>query len=142
MLGRIESGSEIAVAVGSRGIVDLPLFVKTTVDEIRGAGGKPFIFPAMGSHGGATAAGQEALLDRMGINEETVGAPIRATMEVEQIGVTRTGIPVFIDKHAHAADGVVLINRIKPHVAFRAPFESGIMKMIAIGVGKQKGAET
>jgi hypothetical protein len=142
VLDRIEDGHRIAIAVGSRGVENLPLFVKLTVEEIRRSGGKPFIFPAMGSHGGATAEGQKSLLEGMGVTEETVGAPIRATMEVVQIGTSENGLPVYLDKFADEADGIVLINRVKPHVGFRGPFESGIMKMIAIGVGKQKGAET
>lgn len=142
VLDPIKSGRQIAVAVGSRGIENLPLFVRLTIDEIRRAGGEPFVFPAMGSHGGATAEGQQSLLEGMGISEESVGAPIRSTMEVTQIGTSENGLPVYLDRYADEADGIVLINRVKPHVGFRGPFESGIMKMIAIGIGKQKGAET
>ena len=142
VLGKIGPGQRIAVAVGSRGVENQPLFVKTMVDEIRKNGGEPFVFPAMGSHGGATARGQKAMLEGMGITEEYIGAPIRATMEVAQIGISANGLPVFLDRYAHEADGIVLLNRVKPHVAFRGPFESGIMKMMAIGIGKQRGAET
>lgn len=138
----IEPGQRIAVAVGSRGVENQPLFVKTIVDAIKDRGGKPFIFPSMGSHGGATAEGQKSMLEGMGVTEGYVGAPINATMEVVQIGTTSNGLPVYLDRYAYEADGIVLLNRVKPHVAFRGPFESGIMKMMAIGIGKQKGAET
>jgi hypothetical protein len=137
----IKQGQRIAIGVGSRGITDLPLMVKIIVNEIKKAGGNPFIVPAMGSHGGATAEGQKDMLIRMGINEEYIGAPIHATMETVQIGTTANGLPVRIDKYASEADAIVVINRIKPHPAFRGPYESGLMKMITIGLGKQKGAD-
>ena len=131
----------IAVAVGSRGISNQPRLVRALVAELKGAGARPFIIPAMGSHGGASAEGQKAMLEGLGIKEEYVGAPIRATMETVQLGQAGPELPALIDKFAHEADGIVLINRIKPHVAFRGPYESGLAKMIAIGLGKQKGAE-
>ncbi|HUV08497.1 MAG TPA: lactate racemase domain-containing protein, partial [Spirochaetia bacterium] len=137
----IRSGQSIGIAVGSRGVTSQPLFVHVLVREIRKAGGKPFLFPAMGSHGGATADGQTEMLRGMGFGEEYTGAPIRATMEVVQIGESANGLPVYLDRYASEADGIVIINRIKPHVAFRGPFESGLMKMMAIGMAKQKGAE-
>ncbi len=136
----IIEGQRVAIGVGSRGITDLPLMVKTIVSEIKVAGGIPFIIPAMGSHGGATAEGQKDMLIRMGIVEEYVGAPIHATMETVQIGSTESGLPVHIDKYASEADAIVVINRIKPHPAFRGPYESGLMKMMTIGLGKQRGA--
>ncbi len=143
--GRIVSlvrpGQRIALAVGSRGISNLPLMVKTLIDAFRAAGAKPFVFPAMGSHGGATAEGQREMLRGLGITEEHIGAPIRATMDVVQVGTTPKGLPAYVDRFAAEADGIVIINRIKPHVAFRGPYESGLMKMIAIGVGKQVGAD-
>jgi hypothetical protein len=141
-LARVKAGDRVAITAGSRGITGLPLVLKTIASEIRAAGGEPFLFPAMGSHGGATAEGQRDMLAGMGITEETVGAPIRASMETVEIGVSSNGFPVHIDRFAAEADGIVVVNRIKPHVAFRGPCESGLMKMIVIGMGKQKGADT
>ena len=141
VLSTIKPGQSIAIGVGSRGISNLPLMVKILVDLVKEVQGIPFIFPAMGSHGGATADGQESMLERMGITEKYIGAPIRATMEVVTIGKSENGLPVYLDKYAHEADGIIIINRIKPHVAFRGPYESGLLKMITIGLGKQKGAE-
>jgi hypothetical protein len=142
VLSRVRSGQKVAVAVGSRGITNLPLMVKLLIREIKKAGGDPFIVPAMGSHGGATAQGQKDMLIGMGIVEEYVDAPIHATMEVVQVGTSENGLPVYVDKYASEADAIVIINRIKPHVAFTGSYESGLMKMITIGVGKQKGADT
>ncbi len=141
VLSRVKPGQTVAITAGSRGLSNLPLMIKVLVREIRKAGGQPFIFPAMGSHGGATAEGQKKMLSNMGITEEYTGAPIRATMEVVQVGTTDRGFPVYIDKYAYEADAIVLINSIKPHVAFRGKYESGLMKMITIGMGKQKGAD-
>jgi hypothetical protein len=139
---RIKPGSRIAITAGSRGIAGLPEILRLITEEILSAGANPFIIPAMGSHGGATAKGQEALLEHMGITEQSVGAPVKSTMDVVQIGTSASGLPVYMDRYAFDADGVVVVNRIKPHVAFRGNYESGLMKMIAIGLGKQKGAET
>ena len=100
-----------------------------------------FIVPSMGSHGGANAQGQIDVLRQLGVTEETVGAPIRSSMEVNKIGELPNGLPVYVDKYACEADGIVVINRVKPHTAFRGWIESGLMKMLAIGLGKQKGAE-
>jgi hypothetical protein len=138
---RVKKGDRVAITAGSRGITGLPLVLKTIAAEIRKAGGEPFLFPAMGSHGGATAEGQRDMLSGMGITEESVGAPIRATMETVEIGVSSNGFPVHLDRFAAEADGIVVVNRVKPHVAFRGPCESGLMKMIVIGMGKQKGAD-
>ncbi len=140
VLAKIQPGQKIAVAVGSRGISNLPAMVKVLVEAIKGVGGIPFMVPAMGSHGGATAEGQRDMLIGMGFSEDYIGAPIRATMETVQVGEAENGLPVFFDKNAFEADGTVIINRIKPHVAFRGPVESGLQKMITIGLGKQKGA--
>ena len=137
----ITPGQKIAIAVGSRGVSQLPLMVKIIVRHIKAAGGEPFIIPCMGSHGGATADGQRDMLVGMGIEEDYVGAPIRATMETVVVGTSENGLPANIDQYAHEADGIVIINRIKPHVAFRGPYESGLMKMVTIGLGKQKGAD-
>ena len=138
-LERIAGGKRVAIAVGSRGISNQSTVVAVLARSIRAAGGDPFIVPAMGSHGGATAEGQRQMLLGMGIDE--VSAPIRATMDVVQIGISQNGIPVYIDAFARDADAIVVVNRVKPHVAFRGRYESGLMKMMAIGMGKQKGAE-
>ena len=141
VLDAVRPGMSIAVGVGSRGIANQPLVVRLLVSELKAKGVNPFIFPAMGSHGGATAEGQQELLARMGITEQAVGAPIRSTMDVVDRGTAENGLTVWFDAYAAAADGIVLVNRIKPHVSFRGQYESGLMKMIAIGLGKQKGAE-
>jgi hypothetical protein len=133
-------GMSIAVGVGSRGITDLETAVRTVVTKLKEAGCEPFITPAMGSHGGATVEGQIEVLAIRGITEESVGAPIRATMDVVSMGEI-DGIPLFLDRLAHEADGIVLVNRIKPHTNFIGPTESGWIKMIAIGLGNQIGAE-
>ncbi|MCL6637863.1 MAG: nickel-dependent lactate racemase, partial [Alicyclobacillus sp.] len=139
--GRIRAGSKVALAVGSRGIAQLPALVRATVGVLRRYGAEPFVVPAMGSHGGATAEGQAALLARLGVSEQTVGAPVRSSMEVVEVGVASDGLPLYTDALAAQADGIVLLNRIKPHTSFRGPVESGLLKMLVIGLGKQKGAE-
>ena len=137
---RVNSGMRIAIGAGSRGIANIGITVRTTVQALRELGAEPFVFPAMGSHGGATPEGQQAVLAGYGITEEDVGAPIRATMDTILIGEMKDGTPVHMDRYAHEADGVVLINRIKPHTSFRGPIESGVVKMIVIGMGKIQGA--
>ncbi|MDH4247241.1 MAG: nickel-dependent lactate racemase [Deltaproteobacteria bacterium] len=139
---KIKPGQTIAVGCGSRGINNIALIAKTVVSEIKALGGKPFIFPAMGSHGGATAEGQRKVLEGYGITEAAMGCPIRATMETVELGRLDDGMPVVLDRFAAEADGIVLINRIKPHTNFRAPIESGILKMMTIGIGKISGAAT
>ncbi len=129
----------IAVGVGSRGISNLPQAVAAVVAKLKGAGYKPFIIPAMGSHGGATAEGQMEVLRARGITEASVSAPVEATMEVVSLGEAK-GIPLFINRKAYEADGYVVINRVKPHTNFIAPTESGMIKMMAIGLGCQHGA--
>lgn len=138
---RIKPGQQVAVAVGSRGVANIALFTKITIDAIKQAGGHPFIVPCMGSHGGATAEGQKEVLHHLGVTEEAMGAPVRSSMEVVKLDELPNGLPVYVDKIASTADAIVVINRVKPHTAFRGRIESGIMKMIAIGLGKQKGAE-
>lgn len=137
----IKKDMEIAVAVGSRGLDRLVETTKVTIDYLKQHGARPFIVPCMGSHGGATSHGQKAVLEHLGVTEEAVGAEIRSSMEVIQIDQLENGLPIYVDKLASEADGIVVINRVKPHTAFRGPVESGIMKMISIGLGKQKGAE-
>ncbi|MDM5222627.1 lactate racemase domain-containing protein [Peribacillus sp. NJ11] len=141
VLSRITEDDRVAIAVGSRGVADLPILVRETVAAVMEAGGNPFIVPAMGSHGGATAEGQIDVLHQLGISEEAVGAPIMSSMEVIKLDELPNGLPVYIDKLAYESDKIIVINRIKPHTAFRGPVESGLMKMITIGLGKQKGAE-
>ncbi|MEF3308599.1 lactate racemase domain-containing protein [Paenibacillus sp. GYB004] len=138
---RLKPGQQVAVAVGSRGIQNLAVIVRTTIDRIKETGAAPFIVPCMGSHGGATAEGQVEILKQLGITEAAMGSPIRASMDVAVIDTLDNGLPVYVDRYALEADAIVVINRIKPHTAFRGPYESGVMKMIAIGLGKQKGAE-
>ena len=132
----------IAVAVGSRGIANIARITKAVVDAVKAKGGAPFVFPAMGSHGGATDAGQAEILDSYGINAETMGCPIRSSMEVVPIEQGDLEIPLFMDRHAYESDGVILVNRIKPHTAFHAQYESGLMKMCIIGLGKERLANT
>lgn len=142
VLDTIRPGMRLAIGAGSRGITNLPLVTRLLIEEPKKAGAEPFIFPAMGSHGGATPQGQRAVLERMGFTEKTMGAPIRATMDVVQVGTTPDGLPAYVDAFASQADGIIVVNRIKPHTTFRGKIESGLIKMIVIGVGKQKGAET
>ncbi|RBW70069.1 lactate racemase domain-containing protein [Bacillus taeanensis] len=138
---KVKPGMEIAIAVGSRGMDRLVEITAATVQFLKELGATPFIVPSMGSHGGATAEGQREVLAHLGVTEESVKAEIRSSMEVIKLGQLENGLPVYIDKYASKADGIVVINRIKPHTAFRGQVESGIMKMISIGLGKQKGAE-
>ncbi|MDR7866699.1 MAG: lactate racemase domain-containing protein [Sporomusaceae bacterium] len=139
---RVRPGMKVAVAVGSRGVADIPTLARVTVEELKRLGAEPFIVPAMGSHGGATAEGQRDVLANLGVTEESAGCPIMSSMAVVEIGRLDNGLPVYIDEYAHGADGIVVINRIKPHTAFRGANESGLVKMITIGLGKQKGAES
>ena len=138
---RIKPGMRIAITAGSRGVANVALTTRCIADFVKSRGASPFVVPAMGSHGGATAEGQKALLAGYGVTEENVGCPIMSSMEVKKIGVNEEGGDVYIDKHAAEADGIILGCRIKPHTAFRGPYESGMMKMMAIGLGKQYGAE-
>jgi hypothetical protein len=138
----VKSGQSIAVGCGSRGIANIATIVKCVVRELQARGAKPFIFPAMGSHGAATAEGQKKVLEGYGITEAATGVPIRSTMDTVVVGNLPDGTPVHMDRHAAEADGVVVVNRIKPHTAFRGPTESGITKMLSIGIGKIVGAAT
>ena len=131
----------IAITCGSRGIDQYANIIRTVAEFVKEKGGQPVLIPAMGSHGGATAEGQVEVLRRYGITEETIGAPILASMEVNQIGTTPRGLPVYIDKNACECDGIILVNRVKLHTSFRGKYESGLLKMMAIGLAKQKGAE-
>lgn len=137
----IRKGDHIAVAVGSRGIANLPVLIKQIIWQIKQLGANPFIFPAMGSHGGATPEGQKNILETLGISERDMGVPVKSSMAAVLVGTTDDGLPVFLDSYANYADGIVIVNRIKPHVGFRGDYECGLVKMIAAGAGKQKGAE-
>ncbi len=130
----------IAIAVGSRGIANLSQIVAEVVRCVIASGGKPMIVPAMGSHGGATAEGQAAMLASFGIDAESVGCPIASSMETIVVGTTKDGVDVHFDKFASEADHVIVINRIKPHTRLVGQLESGLTKMLMIGLGKHKGA--
>jgi hypothetical protein len=136
------TGKRIGVTVGSRGISHLPEIIRGVIDGLRTRLAEPFIVPAMGSHGGATAGGQTEVMVGYGIDEVSVGAPVRATMDVVEVGQTDRGVPVYLDRNVWESDGVVVVNRVKAHTAFKAPIESGLCKMLAVGLGKQRGAET
>jgi Lactate racemase N-terminal domain len=137
----VKPGQRIAVTAGSRGIANIPLILKTVVDELKAIGAKPFIIPAMGSHGGATPEGQIEVLHSLGVTEESVGAPIEASMEVQVIGSLPDGVEIYLNRIAVEADGVFVVGRVKPHTDFKGEIESGLLKMMAIGLGNQKGAE-
>ncbi len=142
-LGRhVRAGQSVAVGVGSRGIANLSTIVRATIDHLRTLGLEPFIVPAMGSHGGGDVPGQTAVLTGYGITEREMGCPIRAQMETIELGTTSLGFPIHFDRLAAGADHVVIVNRIKPHTMFTGDVESGLAKMLLIGLGKQPGAET
>ena len=136
----IREGQTVAIGCSSRGIKNYASIVKATTESLLQMNLKPFIFPAMGSHGAASSAGQKKVLENYGISEDTMGVPIKSSLDVVQIGKTEDHIPVYIDKFANAADHIVLINRIKHHTEFDSDIESGLMKMMAIGFGKKIGA--
>ena len=138
---QIKPGAKIAITGGSRGIADIAPILRTVVEELKARGAEPFLIPAMGSHGGATAEGQIEMMAGYGMTEETLGCPVRATMDVVELGTTERGITVYYDRMASEADGVIVVNRVKAHTAFRGEVESGVAKMIAVGMGKRHGAE-
>ena len=138
---KFKPGMQIAITAGSRGVANIDVITKSIVDFVSAQGAVPFIVPAMGSHGGATAEGQLEILAGYNITPESMGCEIRSSMEVVDLGVSETGQPVFMDKNAYNADGIIVSCRVKPHNAFRGKYESGICKMLAVGLGKQKGAE-
>jgi hypothetical protein len=137
---RIKPGHAVALTAGSRGIANIPLVLRSTADFLKKLGAKPFLIPAMGSHGGGTAEGQRRILESYGITEEFVGVPIRASMETVQVGETAEGFPVLLDRIASEADHIGVVARIKPHTGFHGPIESGLLKMMMIGLGKHAGA--
>jgi hypothetical protein len=140
-LTSIKPGQRVAITGGSRGIANMAEILKTVVEHIKSYDAQPFIFPAMGSHGGATAQGQVAVLEQLGITESYLNAPILSSMDVVEIARTDDDVPVFVDQNALAANHIVVVNRIKSHTKFKGPVESGLVKMMAIGMGKLKGAE-
>jgi hypothetical protein len=140
-LTSVKPGQRVAITGGSRGIANIADILKAVVEHIKSFDAQPFIFPAMGSHGGATAEGQVAVLEQLGITESYLNAPILSSMDVAEIARTADDVPVYVDQNALAADHIVVINRIKSHTKFKGPIESGLMKMMAIGMGKLKGAE-
>jgi hypothetical protein len=137
----LPSGS-VAIGVGSRGVAGIGEIVAALVEALKEAGAEPFVVPAMGSHGASTPEGQAEVLAHLGVSKESVGCPVRATMEAVEIGETPSGVAVFMDRNAYEADSVVVVNRVKPHTAFRGTVESGPTKMLAIGLGKQRGAHS
>lgn len=141
LVTRLRPGSRIAITAGSRGINHIAAIVTAVAAEVRAAGALPFVVPAMGSHGGATADGQRQVLAEYGITEEVVGCPVLSDMDPILIGHTGAGVPVYMDRNAYQSDGVIVVARVKCHSSFRAPVESGMCKMIAVGLGKQRGAE-
>jgi hypothetical protein len=140
LLAGLKPGSRVAVGVGSRGITNVAGIAKAVLETLRHAGAAPFIIPAMGSHGGATVEGQRAILADYGITEATVGVPINAAMEVEQLGRTADGLDVWTSRAALQSDGIILINRVKPHTDFSGDLGSGLVKMSVVGLGKRQGA--
>jgi len=137
---KIKRGQTVALTAGSRGIANIAMILKSAVSHLRDLGAQPFLVPAMGSHGGATAEGQTEVLHSYGITEEFVGAPIRSSMEVIQLGSTPEGWPVYLDKNASTADHIGVVARVKPHTSYHGPVESGLLKMMMIGLGKRHGA--
>lgn len=138
---RITPGMTIAITAGSRGIHDKPAVLRAAGEWFRSLGAKPFVVPAMGSHGGATADGQVGMLAELGMTEESLGMPVRATMETVELGRVPNGPMAHLDRNAAAADGILVVNRVKAHTDFRGDIESGLAKITAIGLGKQRGAE-
>lgn len=140
IVNRVKKGMRVALAVGSRGIDKLVPLIRTIVEEIKARGADPFIVPAMGSHGGATAEGQKILLGGLGVTEQSVGCPILSSMDTVELGALDNGLPVLMDVNAMHADGIILLNRVKPHTGFSGEIESGVAKMLSIGLGKHRGA--
>ncbi len=137
---RVAPGGRIAITVGSRGIARIATIARAAVDAVRGLGFDPFVVAAMGSHGGGTADGQRALLAELGVTEASVGCPIRSEMDTVEVGTNSFGLPIHFDRNAFDADGIIVLNRIKPHTSFTGRYESGLLKMLSIGLGKRQGA--
>ncbi|MBF0707812.1 DUF2088 domain-containing protein [Alkalihalobacillus hwajinpoensis] len=139
-LPAVQKGASIAITVGSRGISNRVSIVKTVVDYLKGQGAAPFIIGAMGSHGGGTPEGQMDVLESLGFTEEAIGCPVRTSATVVEVGTTDIGFTLYCDKMAWESDGIIVMNRVKLHTSFRGPNESGLLKMITVGLGKAKGA--
>jgi hypothetical protein len=137
---RIRPGQTVALTAGSRGIANIPAILRATADFLKKLGARPFLVPTMGSHGGGTAEGQRQIIESYGITEEAVGVPIQASMDTIQVGTTPDGLPVLLDRHASRADHIGVVARIKPHTGYHGPIESGLLKMMMIGLGKHAGA--
>ncbi len=140
LAGHVTPGMTVAVGGGSRGLTDRVALMRGAISGLRALGAEPFVVPAMGSHGGAKAQGQRAMLESLGMTEEALGAEIRATMETVEVARTAAGMPLYLDLHAAGADRIFPVNRIKPHTCFKGPIESGVTKMAVVGFGKQPGA--
>ena len=138
---KIRPGESVAITAGSRGIANLASIIKAATRQLKEIGAEPFVVPAMGSHGGGTAEGQQEILHSYGVTEEYTGAPIRSSMETVVVDTTPQGIPVHFDRHAYEADHVIVCGRVKPHTGFVGPIESGLHKMMLIGLGKHRGAK-
>ncbi len=138
---KIRPGESVAITAGSRGIANIDSIIKAATRHLREIGAEPFVVPAMGSHGGGTAEGQQEILHSYGVTEEYTGAPIRSSMETVVVDTTPQGIPVHFDRHAYEADHVIVCGRVKPHTGFVGPIESGLHKMMLIGLGKHQGAK-
>lgn len=136
---KVFPGAEVAITAGSRGISRIPEILSIIIAYFKKLGARPFVVPSMGSHGGATAEGQIEVLESLGIKEDTIGAPIRSSMDVIEIGKTNYGCPVFMDKIAFNSDAIFIVNRVKVHTRFKADHESGLLKMISVGLGKKQG---
>ncbi len=139
---KVKPGMTVALTAGSRGVTNIALILRTVADELKRMGAEPFVIPTMGSHGGAFAEGQVEILETLGVTEDYLGVPIRASMDTVQVGTTDTDVPVYVDKFAAGADGIVVIGRTKPHTDFKGEIESGLHKMMVIGLGKHRGALT
>ncbi len=140
LAGRVAPGSRLAITVGSRGIAQVGRIARAAVETVRSLGFDPFVVAAMGSHGGGTAAGQRALLAELGVTEASLGCPIRSDMDTVVLGTNSFGLPIHFDRNALEADGILLLNRIKPHTSFTGRYESGLLKMLSVGLGKRAGA--
>lgn len=141
-LKRLKKGTNIAITVGSRGIADIVPVLKTVIGLLKEEGFQPYLIPAMGSHGGGTPEGQRKVLAGLGITEEEMGVPIKACSNAVKIGEVAPNVPVFLNEVAVESEGIIVINRVKPHTSFRGPVESGLMKMLAVGLGNPQGAAT
>jgi hypothetical protein len=140
LAGRVLSGGRVAITMGSRGIAGIAPIVRSVADTVRRLGFQPFVVAAMGSHGGGTAEGQRALLAELGVTEAAVGCPIKCEMDTVVLGTNSFGLPIHFDQNAFDADGIILLNRVKPHTSFTGDYESGLLKMLTIGLGKRQGA--